>query len=178
MKIIEPDFDVVRRVAEEATGLQAVWSHFNVRRPKRPYITVNILSHTRVNTPSRTEINDDGELLIISDWDFSVSYQVAGDTANHNPRSAFNLARKLQNDLDKPSVQEKLRSQNIYVRGVEMVMDNPLELDGEWQPRATLDVMFGTAGAIKDNVGVIETVSVKGKVSEKEITFDNLEDQQ
>lgn len=168
-KYVEPDLDEIRKWSEKETGLTAIWEHSNAPRPSRPYLSVRVLSFENIHRENQFEIDGEGNAWVASNTDLTVSFQVHERADELDPSKALRRARILRASLDLPSVKESFRNAGIVIRGVELLQDNPLQLDVEWQQRANLDIRFGIITAMCDKLGLIESIEATGFVNGKTI---------
>lgn len=173
--------DALRQWVANETGLTVIWSHPNAERPQRPYATTQIVSSPRVGRAYVGRPNQDGESRVLLDRDLTISVQVYESTNELDPRKAFQRCEDLRDSLDKPSVREFLTGNGFAVRAIELLQDTPQLVDTKWEPRATLDVRFGLAKELLDDVGVIEQIELLGEMTspgmaDKEIEISNIEE--
>lgn len=173
--------DALRQWVANEADLVTIWSHPNAERPQRPYATIQLIASPRIGRAYVGRPNNDGEARVLLDRELTISAQVYESTNESDPRSAFQRCESLRDSLDKPSVREFLSGNGFSVRAIELLQDTPQLVDTRWEPRATLDVRFGLAKEMLDDVGVIEQIEVLGEMSspgmaDKEIQVSNIEE--
>jgi len=154
--------DALRQWVADQTGLAAIWMHPDAPRPARPYAALQVTNSERIGRAWTGAPGTDGNAPIEFDRDVTVSVQIYGSSASHDPRQAFGIAEDLRDSLELTSVRAGLAEDGWSFRGVELLTDAPELLDTTWEPRAVFDVRFGTRKALVDDLGLIETVEVTG----------------
>lgn len=170
--------DAIRQWVADQTDLTAIWLNPNAPRPGRPYATLQVTNSARVGRPWTGPVDAEGMAQVTFDRDVTISVQIYGSSASHDPRQAFGIAEDLRDSLELTSVRAGLADDGWSFRGVELLTDAPQLLDTTWEPRAVFDVRFGTSKQLLDDLGLIETVDIQGSLrvaKDKKDTISNVQ---
>lgn len=156
--------DALRQWVADRTGLVTIWANPNSPRPARPYCTVQVINVARLGNAHRTGPDATGMSTVTADREATVSVQVFADASNNDPRAALDIASDLRDSLDLVTVRQPLADAGWAVRGFELLTDAPQLRETQWEPRAMFDVRFGTSQQMLDDLGLIESIEVTGRV--------------
>lgn len=163
--------DALQQWVADQTGLTAIWANPNAPRPNRPYASLQIINVARLGNPSYGAVNEQGESEADLQREFTLSVSVYESTDNADPRSGLNRAQELRDSLDLQTVLMTLAEDGWAFRGVELLADTTQALEGEWEPRATFDVRFGTTVTRIDDLGFVEKVFYTGEIDDRNVEF-------
>lgn len=162
--------DALQQWVATQTGRPAIWSHPDAPRPERPYSTLQIISVQRVGDAVAAPVDAQGMRQVSGDREAVVSITVYADAVNRDPRAALDMATALRDSLDLVTARHTLKQGGWAVRGFELLTDAPQLLETQWEPRAVFDVRFGTTVDQLEDVGLIESIEVTGRVRDTDYT--------
>jgi len=163
--------DALQQWVADQTGLTAIWANPNAPRPDRPYASLQVINVSRLGEPSYGAVDDQGQSQVDLQREFTLSVSIYESTDNADPRSALDRAQELRDSLDLRTVLMTLAEDGWAYRGVELLSDTTQALEGEWEPRATFDVRFGTTVTRLDDIGLVETVIYTGEINDRNVEF-------
>lgn len=164
------DFKLIRqgivRTVEFVTAktcIQAQPETQNNPRPPLPYFTYNITTAAGKEGDDHDTYDGDGVSTIHNRGGqrrLVVSFNCFAETMDE----VFNLMTTFQGSLDLRTVQEQLRKFGIAVWTIGSVADLSSLLQTGYEARSQMDVNFGVASNLTEDVGTIETVEVEPTV--------------
>lgn len=139
----------------------------NVPRPCKPYFTMKMISPaTKSGDDAATNIHDlSGHAT--TNWNrggqrkMTVSFNCYG----RSHEEAYNYMALWQSSLELESVQADLRKAGIAVWLNGNVADLSALLNTGFEGRAQMDVQFGVASNLTENLGEIDTITIEGTVT-------------
>lgn len=133
----------------------------NVPRPPKPYFTLKMVSPAiksgddSASNLGGTVWNRGGQRKMIVDFNcYGCSHE-----------QAYNFASLWQQSLELETVQANLRVAGIAVWLNGSVQDLSALLNSGFEGRALLEVSFGIASNLSEDLGTIETINVTGEVT-------------
>lgn len=157
------DYEIVKTSLYDAissivTPIEVIFYYPNAPRPENPYITLNLDSLVRIGDDYIPRPDTDGESTMIGDREFTLQIQCYGN-------NCLTTLEKIRSSLQKPSVLDTLRDDNIvFVNSLNITNITAL-LDTEWEQRGAMDLLFRIANTDEENLGVIETVEIEEEFS-------------
>lgn len=158
------DYEVIKTslynvISSIVTPTTVIFYYPNAPRPANPYITLNIDSLVRVGDDYIPKPDTDGDSTIVGDREFTLQVQSYGE-------NCLTILEKIRSSLQKPSILDTLRDENIvFVNSLDITNITAL-LDTEWEQRGAMDLLFRIANTDEDNLGVIETVELDEEYSD------------
>lgn len=146
-------------------GVTVIEEKQNAPRPKRPFVTLNIISQVDQDFSDQLPPDDEGMAEIVNNREISLSIMAYGENANL-------IIDNLRRSCEKPSVRlEFRRSGVVYIQVLSGFTDETETVSSEYEERANLDLSFRTATIDTDDVGLIEEVEVSGAVNSEIINL-------
>lgn len=145
-------------------GLRVIWSWQNSPRPAMPYVILQILSMVRMGGDyiSKPDALGKGKIIANQYLNLNVSCFYGSDGSRID---AINVLDNLRLSLKKEAVIKYLNDNNISVtKEVSSILNLPEVIATGFEQRATMDIQFGVATYIEDDLGLIETINGAGTV--------------
>lgn len=131
------------------TSLIAIWDNENAPRPNIPYISLRILSISKIGQSYYDSPDHNGDRIIKYDEDFTLSIRSYGQGTDDN-------LQLLKDSLQKESVIQYLQRNGLSIRNENNITDISILIDETREERFLYEVFFGIAHCIEENIGVIE----------------------
>lgn len=151
-------------------GEKITFAFQNAPREKAPSWMIQLVSNVNIGSPSRSQgVDDNGDRLtrVVKDFNFRIQYF---------GKDAFWKVEELRQEFSKETVLESFYKQgfSVYNLGATFNFYNDTDY-GQLEAYAGFDVFCYYSYAIKDNVGIIDTVIIdtdyNPKDDEKEYTI-------
>lgn len=161
------DFNGFRRVLADTitfvTGLQCILEeqgNQNFVRPKLPYFSF------KLTTPAAKTGDDAMEYVTAETFNRGGERKMVVSFHCYAPEQeqAYNFMAQWQAALELQTIQAILRSAKIAVWTIGGVADLTQLLNTGYEARAQMDVQFGIASNLAEDLGSIETVEIQGQV--------------
>lgn len=162
------NFDALRKaLVEEIQRVTAVTCIVaepetqNVPRPPKPYFTLKMVS------PAIKQGDDSASNLGGTVWNRGGQRKMVVDFNCYgcSHEQAYNYAALWQSSLELETVQARLRKAGIAVWLNGSVQDLSALLNSGFEGRALLEVAFGVAANLTEDLGAIQTINVSGDVT-------------
>jgi hypothetical protein len=138
-------------------GNKVIWDRSNIRRPERPYATLNISSGPRnVGRASEERYKELDTFQYAIRKVFTLTVGIYGGNG---------YLKKLEDVIDslqKPTIQTILRQAGLANWGSEDPIDLSSLLDTKFEDRASVDFLLAYGKAIEDTPGEIQNVRMYG----------------
>lgn len=162
------DFNAIRialvNAVKTATGLECILEEPVLQgapRPALPYMSF------KITTPAYKTGDDDAR--VVSGTTYNVGGQRRMTVSFHSyaveHEDAYNYMGLLQSSFETQSIQEVLRRAGVAVWVIGTVADLSQLLNTGYESRAQMDVTFGIAANITEDLGEIDTVEVTGTIT-------------
>ena len=162
------NFHVIRKAlydaVKTATGLETILEEPTLQgapRPAKPYMSFKIIvpAYKTGDDDSRystgTKFNRGGQRrMTVSFHSYAVEQE-----------DAYNYMGLLQSSFETLSIQEILRKKGIAVWVIGTVADFTQLLNTGYEARAQMDVQFGIAANVSEDLGEIDTVEIEGRIT-------------
>lgn len=152
--------DIYDWVASIVGGsVTVIFENQNGPRPSLPYVSILLTTLTQIGVDYISPPDAMGDSDIIGDREFNIRIQAYGG-------DPITQLENIRSSLQKPSVLDTLRANNIVF--VDRLSINSVSalLDTEWEARASMDILFRIAQTDSDELGLIETVEVDETLSD------------
>lgn len=139
-------------------GLTAIWEEQSEVRPAKPYVSMKLITG-----PVKTGTDD---LRQDAEGVFSVQglRMLTLSVSVYGADSLASLST-LQTSIEKPSVQEVLRSAGLSFIRADAVQDLTIQRENRFESRHQMDVQFYTAEVeVDDGMTTIDTVELNNEV--------------
>jgi len=144
--------DAIGVFLSNITSGTVVRAQQNISSPALPYTTLNILSYgENEGYPAQTSNGDDTFTQHIKKL-LTVSISTYGDTA----AALIDLITDGIYDADELDL---LKEAGLYFRTISSPIPLAIVIDGKWEQRYVVDITFGYAKDIINNLGYIDRVS-------------------
>jgi hypothetical protein len=164
---------IIQKWIDDVTtsDVKAVFANQNAPRPAYPYITIHKTvstetEHSTVEPPDENGISD-----IVDDQTISISLQSFGNGAS-------DIMSGLRDELKKVTTLQYFRDKKMpFIRILSGVNDLTDVVASRQEERAGMDLEFRAANVVKDNVGLIESVTGTGEfeitsIEKVDVTFE------
>lgn len=140
------------------TGIPVIFFNSNAPRPALPYVTLFLQSLVQIGDDYIPKPDNVGLSEIIGDREFTLNVQVFGG-------DPITILENLRSSLQKETVLNGLRANNIAFVQHFPINDITELLDSRFEPRASMDILFRIAQTDSENNGLIETVEIEEEFS-------------
>lgn len=145
-------------------GPRVIWSHTNAPRPAFPYVLLHLISMVRMGGDYIGKPDALGKAKIISNHYLNINVSCFYDT-DGSRIDAINILDNLRLSLKKETVIKYLSDNYISLtKEVNSILNLPEVIATGFEQRATMDIQFGIATYIEDDVGLIENITGLGTV--------------
>ena len=144
---------------ENATGLTTIWEDQDSLRPIPPYATLKIVSIPSVGVDEIRQRQDETMVDIVGYRRISVSSQVLGP----NAMEIISCARLA---LSKQRVRDELEKADLHFQTSSDPQDLSQLLETIIEPRAQMDIIFGTHFTDEEDLSSIDSVEITGTVDD------------
>jgi hypothetical protein len=160
--------------ASGQTNYSVIWLNPNATRPALPYIALQILSLVKMGGDYISPVDLTGKRRIKSDYyiNVNISCYFTGDGALV---SAADVLADLRLSLRTEAVADYLTSQNVsLIKEISSILVIPKKVATGFEPRASIDIQFGTAIYVDELISTIDTVTGQGVINSggDQITID------
>lgn len=128
-------------------------------RPERPYGDIRIDAIESRGRDEQRPVDDYGDRDVVGVRAVRVTVQFYGP-------GAVQLAERARSALYLETVTDVLSAAGVAFWSAMPVLNLPIEIETEIEPRAAFDVVFGVASVQSEDVGLIETVEGTGTFSD------------
>lgn len=135
-------------------------------RPTKPFVTISAGSFKNIGTPIEKKVNAAGEVSTLIAMVFTASFQSYSDRPHEAEEILSDLYAGIFTELQ-PSIFKGVIAAGKTIRHVAAI---PLPVNNQMESRAILEIEFGFNKITKYKAGLIEKISLKGIVDNKEIT--------
>lgn len=149
--------DIIYSWISENIELDIIWKNQNGMRPNPPYITLNILSYTKLGEKNTLSVDDDGNREVKYDEDISLEIESFG-------MDSQNELQKIKDSIQNESILSSLADQGIVIRNDFAIKDVSSLLDETIEKRYIYELTLGFVHSIIENVGIIETINFSEEV--------------
>lgn len=140
-------------------GAPVIFYNENSPRPALPYVTLYLQSLVQIGDDYVPRPDGLGDLTIVGDREFTLQIQSYGG-------DPITLLENMRSSLQKETVLATLREDNIVFVQHNPINDITALLDTEFEPRASMDILFRIAQTDTDNHGLITTVEIDENFSD------------
>lgn len=151
-------------------GVKIIFSHQNMQRMVKPFITIHINSFRQLDGPNKGAIDNNGIQNITYIKVFTVNLQAYTD----NLHGSEELLNVVQNYLPTDFAYSMFKGDMAYMRTLSGVEALPLAVEGNNESRSNLSVEFNTAQSIKIDVGLIEHIEFTDLMTGNEFTVNKI----
>jgi hypothetical protein len=131
-----------------------IWYHLNAPRPVVPYVAMHLFSIRSVGVDAQLSPDGDGEIEIVGNRDFSLECQAIGLYSR-------DYLEKLKMSLERPAVQQILRTAGICIVDRGAITDLTSLVDSRWEERNTIEFFFRFAQVDIDAPGYFERTNIQ-----------------
>lgn len=148
--------DAIYNWFTSVTEVNAIWAEQEGTRPERPYASLKLITgQVKINGVDNMRYVSAGKFKLVGDRKITCSINVFGAEAH----DIITLAR---DSLDDPSVVDSLFKDGLSIWDEGDPQDLSIKLETHWETRAQMDTIFGLAGELDIEPGIIEHVEVHG----------------
>lgn len=147
----------------QSGGNPVIFANENSPRPALPYMTLFLNSLVQIGDDYVPRPDGVGDLDLVGDREFTLQVQCFGG-------DPITLLENMRTSLQKETVLATLRANGIVFVQHNPITDITALLDTEFEPRASMDILFRIAQTDTDNHGLIETVEVQEVFSDGQST--------
>jgi hypothetical protein len=134
-------------------------------RPIKPFITISCNSFRSIGTPIARILDDSGKMKTIVSMVFAVSFQGFSDLAHDAEEILSDLYIQFSTDLQNQIFRGKLAAQKTLKHTSAI----PTILNNQTESRAILEMEMGYFKETINDVGLIESIELKGSVDKATI---------
>lgn len=137
-------------------GITSIVENQNFPRPNNQYITILINPQSRIGMAAVYRPDSVGVSTIVGNREFTVFLQCYGT-------DSMQILSDLRDSLEKRSVISFFCENHIGSIDTLLISDISQLLDNQFEPRASLDLLFRTSSIVDDKVGLIEEIEGDGQ---------------
>jgi len=142
-------------------GVKIIAANEDGNPPKRPYITIRITEGDNRQQVEANELTDEGL------QDFNSPGSEVVELESYGPKAKATLDRIVAR-LRLPTFQDRLRLLNVVFIGPLLITSVPtVIMESQTDVRAMGELRFAFTQQLTDDVGLIETVEVSGKIGDR-----------
>ena len=146
------------------TSLSVVWAEQDINRPSLPYVTANITNYGQSEGfPAQTSNGNDNFTKHIKKL-LTVSVNVYGETS-------ANIIDLISDSVFNDIQISSLKTAGLYFRAIENPIPLAQVVEGLWEQRWQIDIIFAYAKDIVHSPGYIDRVS--GEIMEEDFDTNN-----
>lgn len=148
--------DAIYNWFTSVAGVPAIWAEQEGPRLERPYASLKLITgQVKTNGIDSMRYVSEGKFTLVGDRRITCSINVFGSGAHDVLMSA-------RDSLDDPSVVDSLFADGLSVWDEGDPQDLTTKLETHWETRAQMDTIFGLAGELDIEPGIIEHVELHG----------------
>lgn len=156
--------------AIKPAGVTIIVADQNSPSPARPYMTMRITQSGEIAHQLGEGVDCDGNLDVVRWVRLTCALQVFGrpDHPLEAEEIAQHIADRVYNDAVRIDTLGRSLAFNLILNGPQSVN----QIAGvEWEPRVVMDLGMSASRDLQYEIGIIETVEVKGEVDDREFEF-------
>lgn len=186
MASIQPEKDitphVIKWIKSVLGNIPVIIDRTNAERPKKPYISLNILVPVQKTgftdslesiPPEEAPDGKDTIYNIGGQRQFTMGIRSFTEAKEKNFFDAQNLLIRLQDSIEDDIARQPLTEGGLAVFGSSDILDVTELIESGYEPRAQLDVMMGIASNRQSDQGAIEKVEITGNYTEPTFSADH-----
>lgn len=138
-------------------GNKVIWDRSNIRRPERPYATLNISSG-----PRKVGRASEERYKSLDTYYYPIREVFTLTVGIYGGNGYLKQLKNVVNSLQKPTIQTILRQAGLANWGSEDPIDLSSLLDTKFEDRASVDFLLAYGESIEDTPGEIQSVRMYG----------------
>lgn len=151
-------------------GVTIMVSNQNAPSPARPYMTIRISESGDIAHYKAPNVDEHGNLPVTRWVRLTCALQIFGRP--DNPLEAESIAQHIADRVYNDTLRIGILGRSLAFN---QILTGPQSVDQiagvEWEPRAILDLGMSASRDLEYEIGIIETVEVKGDVDDREFEF-------